>query len=124
MTKLPLLFLLLFPLFASAQDSTITIPLWMGRMAESDLRLKDHLDTLTQILDQENGMLRRQVDNKDSVIEFNKVEARAIAGLCLSAEDSIRGLYLGEKKRRKGNGLWRDLFIFTTAFAIYLAMKP
>lgn len=124
MTKLPLLFIIIFPLFVSAQDSTITIPLWMGRMAEADLRLKDHLDTLTRILDQENGMLRRQVANRDSVIEFNKVEARAIAGLCLSAEDSIRGLYVGEKKRRRSNGLFRDLFIFTTAFAIYLAVKP
>lgn len=113
MTKFLLLFIL-FPLFVSAQDSTITIPLWMGRMAEADLRLKDHLDTLTQILDQENGMLRRQVANKDSVIEFNKVEARAIAGLSNMKADSIQQIYLSEKKRRKRNGHWRNIFIGTT----------
>lgn len=122
MTKL--IFLILFlPLFASAQDSVVVIPLWMGRAIESDLRLKDHLDTLTQILDQENGMLRRQIANKDSVILFDKVEARAIAGLCLSAEDSIRGLYIGEKKRRKGNGMQRDFFILLIIIEIWITSK-
>lgn len=125
MTKLPLLFLILSATLTHAQsDSVVILPLWMGEEIDADLRRKDHLDTLTRILDQENGMLRRQVANRDSVILFDKVEARAIAGLCLSAEDSIRGLYVGEKKRRRVNGLWRDLFIFTTAFAIYLAVKP
>lgn len=99
---------------SSGQDSTLTMPLWMGRMAEADLRLKDHLDTLTQILDQENGMLRRQVANRDSVILFDKVEARAIAGLSDVKMDSIQQIYLAEKKRRKRNGHWRNIFIGTT----------
>lgn len=127
MTKLLFLFLFLFlsaTLTQAQSDSVVVVPLWMGREIDRDLRLKDHLDTLTRILDQKNGMLRRQVATKDSVIEFNKIEARAIAGLCLSAEDSIRGLYVGEKKRRRVNGLWRNVFMFTTFFAMWIAIKP
>lgn len=125
MTKLPVLFLLLSATLTHAQsDSVVIVPLWMGREIDRDLRLKDHLDTLTRILDQENGMLRRQIANKDSVILFNKIEARAIAGLCLTAEDSIRGLYVGEKKRRKGNGMQRNIAIIGLLFALWLAAKP
>jgi len=120
-----LFILLLFPLFVSAQtDSTLTIPLWMGRKVEADLRRKDALDTLTKVQDKEINMMARQIQAKDSIIADRLIESRATLFICKTGQNDLKVALGDEKKRRRSNGIWRDVFIGTTAVAIYLLAKP
>lgn len=86
--------------------------------------MKDQLEKLVQIQVIETELLTRQVVNRDSVIELSTMELRQTKGLCKAQTDSVALLLKGEAKRRRGNGLWRDVFIGTTVFLIYLIAKP
>ena len=120
-----LFILLLFPLFVSAQtDSTLTIPLWMGRKVEADLRRKDAIDTLTKVQDTLIQIQVRQIQAKDSVIKLQQTECRARVFLCETKTNDLKVALGDEKKRRRSNGLERDIAIVGIGILLYLIAKP
>lgn len=79
---------------------------------------------LVDVQDKLIAMQSRQIIAKDSIIGLKDIEKRAIAEICLVSQDSVKVLFVTEKKRRRSNGIWRDVFIITTALALWLAVKP
>lgn len=113
--------LVFFP--AAAQDSTITLPLWMGRRIESDLRRLDWTDSLLKLKVIDSAMLQRQVANRDSLIANQTIQLRTNGELCDLQILDVKGELKAEKKRRRWAAIWRDIFIATTASALYLAIE-
>lgn len=106
----------------SQTDSTIHLSLRIGRLIESDLRLLDSAIVLVGVQDTLIAMQNRQILTKDSIINYKTIESRAFIALCQSRVNDAKAGLIDERKRRKANGWWRNLFILTTAGAIYLAI--
>ena len=96
----------------------------MGRAIEADLRRKDALDTITKIQDKEINMMARQIQAKDSIITFQQTECRSRLFLSETSKNDLKVALGDEKSRRKRNGIWRNIFIGTTALLLWVAIKP
>lgn len=108
----------------SQADTVVNIPLGIAKLIDRDLRIKDKQDTLIQLQSLKIGMLERQVVGMDSIILIDSMREKALGGLMAITLQEERGRTEAEKKRRKSNGIWRDVFIGTTAALIYLIAKP
>ena len=109
---------------AVGQDSVICLPIKIARLAEADLRRKDALDTLTKVQDTLIQIQVRQIQAKDSVINLQKTECRARVFLCETKTNDLKVALGDEKKRRRSNGLERDIAIVGIGILLYLIAKP
>ena len=109
---------------AYGQDSTrtLTIPLFVADSIIADLERLNQYKVVTKIQDKEINMMARQIQAKDSIITFQQTECRSRLFLSEVKTNDLKVALGDEKKRRKANGIWRNVFILTTAGALYLAI--
>ena len=111
---------------AYGQDSTrtLTIPLFVADSIIADLERLDQYKVVTKIQDKEINMMARQIQAKDSIITFQQTECRSRLFLSEVKTNDLKVALGDEKKRRKVNGIWRDVFIGTTLLLTFIIVKP
>lgn len=121
-----LFFLLLsFPCFCQVDNIWVTIPLRVADSLEGAYQREQQYKVLSfqqqshiKLLSEQNTILTTM--NEGSLVLI--ADLRAIKKASQNESIQLSGAVRVEKKRRITNGIWRDVFIVTTAAAIYIAI--